>query len=258
MKITFLGTGNSIGIPIIGSKHPVCLSNNSKDKRLRSSIIIEINNKYFLIDCSPDFRYQMLKNNYNKIDAILITHEHYDHIGGLEDIRPINNKNNKEFISIPIYSSQRVLENIKKRLFYIYNKKTNIIKVNLLKIEKNYNCFSILNEKVYPLFIWHGLLPILGFRIKNFAYIIDASFIPNSTIRKLNGLDILILNIFKKKHNKNIISFSNLFSQTLKFIRTIRPKKVYLTHISNTFGFHEKIQKNLPKNIYLAYDGLII
>ncbi|WP_185857987.1 MBL fold metallo-hydrolase [Blattabacterium cuenoti] len=254
MKIIFLGTGTSQGNPIIGSKHPVCLSKNSKDKRLRSSILIEKDKKIFLIDCSPDFRYQMLRSNYDKLNAILITHEHYDHVGGLDDIRSINFHMNKP---IPIYGLRRVIENLKKRLFYLFsdNKKSNISKIDVHQLDVYDNFFFIENYKIFPLLIWHGNLTILGFRIENFAYITDASEIPIQTIQKLKGINILVLNVLRKIE-KN--PFPVMLSETLNIIQKICPKKTYLTHISHTFGFHEKIETQLPKNVYLAYDKLII
>ncbi|WP_185857354.1 MBL fold metallo-hydrolase [Blattabacterium cuenoti] len=254
MKITFLGTGTSQGIPIIGSRHPVCLSKNSKDKRLRSSILIEKDEKNFLIDCGPDFRYQMLRNNYKKLNAIFMTHEHQDHIGGLDDIRPINSNINKP---IPIYGLRRVVESLKKRFSYIFleNQKSNFSKISVHELDDYTNFFFVENYKIYPLSIWHGHLPILGFRIENFAYITDASSIPVKTIQQLKGINILVLNVLRKIE-KNPFSF--MLSETLNIIQQIRPQKTYLTHISHTFGFHEEIETQLPKNVYLAYDRLII
>ncbi|AFJ90496.1 MBL fold metallo-hydrolase [Blattabacterium sp. (Blaberus giganteus)] len=254
MKITFLGTGTSQGIPVIGSKHPVCLSKNSKDKRLRSSILIEKEKKIFLIDCGPDFRYQMLRSNHEKLNAIFITHEHQDHIGGLDDIRSINLNMNQ---SIPIYGLRRVIENLKKRFFYIFskNKKSNISVITVHELDDCKKFFFVENSKIFPLSIWHDYLPILGFRIENFAYITDASRIPIQTIQKLKGINILVLNVLRKVP-KN--PFSIILDDTLNIIREICPQKTYLTHISHTFGFHEKIEPQLPKNVYLAYDKLIL
>ncbi|WP_185856100.1 MBL fold metallo-hydrolase [Blattabacterium cuenoti] len=255
MKITFLGTGTSQGIPIIGSKHPVCLSKNAKDKRLRSSILIEKNKKYFLIDCGPDFRYQMLRSNHEKLNAIFITHEHQDHIGGLDDIRPLNLIMKKP---IPVYGLRRVLESLKKRFDYIFSsekKKFTTSNISIHELDNYQDFFIVEYLKIFPLSIWHGKLPILGFRIEDFAYITDASCIPIQTIKQLKGLDVLVLNILRKvpQHTSHFT-----LSESLKIIQKISPKKAYLTHISHFLGFHEEIQKKLPKNVYLSYDGLII
>ncbi|WP_185866049.1 MBL fold metallo-hydrolase [Blattabacterium cuenoti] len=254
MKITFLGTGTSQGVPIIGSKHPVCFSKNPKDKRLRSSVLIEKNKKCFLIDCGPDFRYQMLRNDHERLDAIFITHEHHDHIGGLDDIRPFYFNMNKP---IPVYGLRRVLEDLKKRFFYFFseNQKSNISKISMHELDTYKDFFIVEDFKVFPLSIWHGDLSILGFRIENFAYITDASSIPLQTIQQLKELDILVLNVLRKTP-KDPSHFT--LSKSLDVIQKIRPKKTYLTHISHMIGFHEKIETQLPKNVYLAYDGLII
>ncbi|WP_185863284.1 MBL fold metallo-hydrolase [Blattabacterium cuenoti] len=258
MKITFLGTGTSQGIPVIGSKHPVCLSKNLKDKRLRCSVLIEKDKKNFLIDCGPDFRYQMLRSNYEKLNAIFMTHEHQDHIGGLDDIRPINHNMN---MPISIYGLRRVIDNLKKRFFYIFseNKKSNVSRIFSHELDDYKDFFLVENSKIFPLSIWHGDLPILGFRIGNFAYITDASTIPIQTIQQLKGINVLVLNVLRnvlKKVEKNPFPF--MLSDTLNIIQKISPKKTYLTHISHTFGFHEEIETQLPNNVYLAYDELII
>ncbi|WGH26929.1 MAG: MBL fold metallo-hydrolase [Candidatus Bostrichicola ureolyticus] len=247
MKITFLGTGTSQGIPVIGLTNPICFSTDFKDKRLRSSILIKKKNTNILIDCGPDFRYQMLRSKNNNIDAILLTHEHNDHISGLDDIYPINKK------KIYIYGLPRTLEILKKRFFYFFSEEKKF-NVQLINIE-TYITFSISNIEIMPLLIMHGKLPILGYRINNIAYITDANFIPNETINKLKGLEILILNSLRKKpkHKSHFI-----LSESLKLIEILKPKKTYLTHISHLLGFHAIVEQELPNNIYLAYDGLIL
>lgn len=253
MIIKFLGTGTSQGIPIIGCNHPVCFSKDPKDKRLRSSIIIENNKKFFLIDCGPDFRYQMILWKYNIIDAILLTHEHHDHTSGLDDIKQINNITNK---NIPVYSLPRVLNEIKNRFYYFFLEKkypgTSRIDLYSLQVNKQINIKGL---EVLPLSIIHGKLPILGYRIKDFAYITDASFIPNNTLKLLKGVNTLVLNTLRKepKHHSHFI-----LNEALEIINIINPNKTYLTHISHLLGFHSNISKELPKNIYLAYDGLIL
>lgn len=253
MKINFLGTGTSQGIPIIGSFHPVCLSKDPRDKRFRSSILIEKNKKFFLIDCGPDFRSQMIFGGHNYIDVILLTHEHSDHTLGLDDIRPINHNINK---TIPLYALPRVLNEIKHRFYYFFDKKKypGVSDINLCKLEigqtKNIEGLNIL-----PLLIWHGKLPILGYRIDNFAYITDASFIPEESLQALEGLTLLVINALRKepKHPSHFTLF-----EALNIINRLNPKISYLTHVSHLLGFHSKIINELPINVTLAYDGLSI
>ncbi|MFA9290615.1 MAG: MBL fold metallo-hydrolase [Solirubrobacteraceae bacterium] len=250
-SLTFLGTGTSQGIPVIGSNHPVCNSINKKDKRLRSSVLYSVNNKNILIDCGPDFRYQMLSNNINHIDSILFTHEHNDHVLGLDDIRPIVFRSKK---NMPIYANGRVLNELKKRFPYIYEpiKYFGIPSVDEHEI---INEFLIDEIKIEPINIMHGRLPILGFKIFNTAYITDASYIADEEKSKIKNLDILIINSLRKEPEH----FSHFtLNQTLEVIKELAPKKAYITHISHQLGFHDEVQNELPENVFLSYDGLTL
>jgi phosphoribosyl 1,2-cyclic phosphate phosphodiesterase len=251
MKITFLGTGTSFGVPYINCNHPVCLSSNPKDKRLRSSILIEKDNNTFLIDCGPDFRQQMLYNNVQKIDAILFTHEHADHIAGLDDIRPFCQQQG----ALPIYAHQRVLDSLIKRFDYIFTTKnrykgapsviTNII---------TNNEFSINNQKIIPIDVLHGNWQVFGFRIDNFAYVTDVSSINKSEKQKLTNLDLLVLDSLRIEAHPTHFCLD----EALALIDELKPKKAYLTHISHKLGFYDKVSKTLPYNVFLAYDNLKI
>lgn len=252
MRIKFLGTGTSQGVPIIGSTHPVCLSSNPKDKRLRCSALITTDNhQKLLIDCGPDFRQQMLINQENQVDAVLLTHEHNDHTIGLDDLRPIifNNKKN-----MPIYCLQRVAGEIQERFPYAFSeiKYPGAPSFDLHIIDNEF----IINENlIIPIHILHHQLPILGFKIKNLAYITDASFIPDEERNKLKNLDILVINCLRKedKHPAHFI-----LPEVLELIKELKPQKTYLTHLSHRIGFHEETQSQLPSNVFLAYDGLEI
>lgn len=252
MKLKFLGTGTSQGVPIIGSNHPVCLSQNPKDKRLRCSALITTDhNKKILIDCGPDFRQQMLNNNESDIDAVLLTHEHNDHVIGLDDLRPIIFKKQN---NIPIYCLQRVANEIKNRFHYAFSevKYPGAPSFDLHPIEADFNINRV---EITPINVLHNQLPILGFKIKDLAYITDASFIPQAEYKKLSHLDILIINCLRKE-NPHPAHF--ILPEVLSLIETLKPKKTYLTHLSHLIGFHNETEKELPKNIHLAYDGLEI
>lgn len=252
MKLYFLGTGTSQGIPVIGSKHPVCLSENSKDKRLRVSVWLKSENLSVVIDCGPDFRQQMLASRCDYIDAIFFTHEHADHTAGIDDIRPFN------FVQgdIPIYASERVIQNLKKRFDYVFEteeKYPGAPSVIANIISKN-TTFEIKKCKIIPIDIMHGNLPILGFRIADFAYLTDVKTINDHNIKKLYGIKTLIVNALRiEEHNTHF----NL-EEALAFIKIINPQKTYLTHISHLFGFHNDIEKMLPPNVFIAYDNLSI
>ena len=252
MKVYFLGTGTSQGIPVIGSKHPVCLSQNPNDKRLRVSVWIEWDNNSFVIDCGPDFRQQMITSGCPKIDAILFTHEHSDHSAGLDDIRPFFFKQG----NIPVYGHQRVLNNLKKRFDYIFetqNKYPGSPGVSPIEVENNI-AIEIDSKKIIPINAMHGDLQVFGYRFDNFAYLTDVKTIETVEIDKIKNLEVLVINALREDaHNTHF----NL-QEALDFINIVQPKKTYLTHISHAFGFHEEVQKKLPENVFLAYDNLII
>ena len=252
MKVYFLGTGTSQGIPVIGSNHSVCLSNNPKDKRLRVSVWISWEEFSLVIDCGPDFRQQMLTSKCTKVEAILYTHEHADHTAGMDDIRPFNFKQG----NIPIYAHQRVLENLKKRFDYIFeteNKYPGSPTVSPIQVINN-KTFILGEKTVIPIDVMHGNLQVFGYRIDDFAYLTDVKTIGKSELEKLKNLDVLVVNALREEaHNTHF----NL-QEALDFIALVQPKKTYLTHISHLFGFHDEVQQKLPKNVYLAYDNLVI
>jgi phosphoribosyl 1,2-cyclic phosphate phosphodiesterase len=252
LKVYFLGTGTSQGIPVIGSHHSVCQSTDSKDKRLRVSIWLHWDEHSYIIDCGPDFRQQMLQSQCQKIDGILYTHEHADHTAGLDDIRPFNFKQG----ALPIYAHERVLANLKKRFEYVFETENRYpgapsIKPIKIKIEE---AFSIGNKMAIPINVMHGNLQVFGFRIDDFAYLTDVKTIDEKEILKLKGVKILVVNALREEPHH---SHFNL-EEALNFIDLIQPEKAYLTHISHLFGFHEDIQKKLPENVFVAYDTLEI
>jgi len=252
LKVYFLGTGTSQGIPVIGSNHPVCKSTDPKDKRLRVSVWISWEDASYVIDCGPDFRQQMLTSNCQKLDGILFTHEHADHTAGLDDIRPFYFKQG----DIPVFAHRRVLENLTKRFDYIFekeNKYPGAPSVQLNEVVKG-KSFPIGGKMVVPIDVMHGNLQVFGYRIDDFAYLTDVKTITPSEIEKLSGLKVLVINALRiEPHDTHF----NL-EEALSFIEVIKPGKTYLTHISHIFGFHQEIEKNLPENVFLAYDNLEI
>ncbi|MDO5656305.1 MAG: MBL fold metallo-hydrolase [Flavobacteriaceae bacterium] len=249
-QIIFLGTGTSQGVPVIGCTHPVCLSHNPKDKRLRASVLVQAGSLNILIDCGPDFRQQMLRENLEKVDAVLITHEHNDHIIGLDDLRPLNFLTGKD---MPIYAQNRVLKEIVLRFPYVFeeNKYPGAPSAELISIDQKE--FYISNEKIIPLPVIHGSLDTFGYRIGNMAYLTDVSLIPKTTFPLLENLDILIIDALRKspEHYSHLTLY-----QAIDYARIIKPKKTYFTHISHHIGFYDEVEKELPKNMHLAYDGL--
>jgi phosphoribosyl 1,2-cyclic phosphate phosphodiesterase len=252
LKVYFLGTGTSQGIPVIGSNHPVCKSTDFKDKRLRVSVWVTWDDYSYVIDCGPDFRQQMLASNCQKVDGILFTHEHADHTSGIDDIRPFNFKQGE----IPIYAHDRVINNLKERFNYIFttvNRYPGAPSVKTIAVV-NDEPFQIGNKVAIPVNVMHGNLQVFGYRVDDFAYLTDVKTIDESEILKLKNLKVLVINTLREEPH-----FSHLnLEEALDLIALLKPEKTYLTHISHHFGFHEEVQKKLPENVYLAYDNLEI
>lgn len=279
--IRFLGTGTSFGIPRIGCNCQVCTSNDPRDKRTRTSAIISINNTNILIDCGPDFRTQILNAGITQIDALLLTHSHYDHMGGVDDLRPFCTESKP----LPIYCQADVADDLRRQLPYCFsdnrypgvptfdihiintNNPTNISNpinvsspinisntTNVSSPINVSNSFSINGITIISLPLHHGRLPILGYRIGNTTYITDALTIPTSTLRLMAGTDTLIINALRHQEHH---SHMNL-TQALNIISIIQPRQAYLTHIDHRLGLHAQIDPTLPPNTHLAYDNLTI
>lgn len=251
MEITFLGTGTSQGIPVIGSRHEVCLSKDKYDKRLRSSILVAWDDYKYVIDCGPDFRQQMLTEKIDDINGILFTHYHADHTAGLDDIRPFSNING----NVPFFAEKKVIDNLKERFEYIFATKNRYLgapSVALNEIENK--PFQLENMEVIPVEILHGQLKIFGYRFRDFAYITDAKNVEIKEKEKLNNLDVLVVNALRIEDHPTHFNLQ----EALDFIKEIGPKRAYLTHISHKLGFHSEVSKLLPKNVFLAFDGLKI
>ncbi len=251
MKITFLGTGTSQGVPVVACNCLVCLSDNSKDKRLRTSIMVEHLGQNLVIDSGPDFRQQMLREEVQKLDALLLTHEHKDHIAGLDDIRAFNYISKQK---LDVYAVERVQEAVKREFHYIFSGENypGIPKINLLTIHNQ--PFQAAGMHITPIEVLHYKLPVMGFRIQDFTYITDANFIGSEEMEKIRGSKVVVINALR--HEKHISHFN--LEEAIAILEDLKPKKAYLTHISHQLGLHDEINKKLPHFIKCAYDGLQI
>lgn len=252
LKITFLGTGTSQGIPVIGSTDPVCLSEDPRDKRLRVSVLIEARDTNLVIDCGPDFRQQMLRHPVRRLDAILFTHEHADHTAGIDDIRPFFFRQG----DIPVYAHPRVISSLKRRFDYIFadeNRYPGAPAVEIHEVEKG-KPFSLGEVWVTPIDARHNRLQVFGYRIADFAYLTDVKTLEPGEMEHLEGLKVLVVNALRKEPHH---SHFNL-EEALEFIEKVKPERAYLTHISHKMGFHGEVEEELPQHVFLAYDNLTL
>jgi phosphoribosyl 1,2-cyclic phosphate phosphodiesterase len=251
MKVTFLGTGTSQGVPVIACECGVCRSPDEKDKRLRSSVMVEVDGKVIVIDSGPDFRQQMLRTGVTRLDGLLLTHEHKDHIAGLDDIRAFNFRLKKK---IDVYATEHVQYALIREFAYIFSdfKYPGIPEIELHTIDKN--SFTVDGLEIIPVEVKHYRLPVLGFRIGDFTYITDANYIGDEEKKKIHGSKVLVLNALRRTDH---ISHFTLF-QAVELIKELKPQQAFLTHISHQLGKHEDVNRELPEFIRCAYDGLCL
>ena len=251
MKITFLGTGTSQGVPPIGCRSDVCLSENPRDKRLRASIHIEWNGLSLVVDCGPDFRYQMIRAGISRVDALLFTHEHRDHTAGLDDIRPFNYLQEG---ALPVYLHPRVYQAFQGQFDYIFQPVPypGIPQIDWHLIDNE--AFEISGHVIRPVEVLHYKLPVLGFVFDRFAYVTDANFISDKEKEKLKGMDVLVLNALRREAH---ISHFTL-AEAVALAKELGAKQTYFTHMSHQIGLHDDVCSELPEGIDLAHDGLVV
>lgn len=250
-KVTFLGTGTSQGIPMIACDCTVCKSTDERDKRLRVSIHVEIGGKSFIIDTGPDFRQQVLRAGIKRLDAVLYTHEHKDHTAGMDDVRGFNYH---QQATIPLYARAQVIEQLKREFAYAFgeNKYPGAPEIDVYEIDGT--PFTVQGIAIQPIFVKHYYLDVLGFRFGNFAYVTDANAITPEEQDKLRGLDVLVINALRK--TTHVSHFT--LAEALEVIADLQPKQAYITHISHQMGLHAAVNKELPPNVSLAHDGLVL
>lgn len=252
MKVWFLGTGTSQGIPVIGCNDAVCLSSDPRDKRLRVSVWIHWGDSSYVIDCGPDFRQQMLASKCPKVDGILYTHEHSDHTAGLDDIRPFFFRQG----DIPVYAHERVINSLRKRFDYVFTEEGKYPGAPSVTVHEvvNGQPFRLGGEDVIPVNVMHGDLDVFGYRIGDFAYLTDIKYIAPEEKQKLGGLKVLVVSALR--HEPHDTHYN--LEEALALIQELKPERAYLTHISHHMGFHADVQEKLPHNVFLAYDNLEI
>ncbi|MFT4545174.1 MAG: phosphoribosyl 1,2-cyclic phosphate phosphodiesterase [Bacteroidia bacterium] len=251
ITLEFLGTGTSQGVPVLGCNCDVCKSDDQRDNRLRSSVIVSVNDKKIVIDTGPDFRQQMLRSNNVDADAVLFTHEHMDHIAGLDDIRAINFLQRK---NMPLFGSEGVEESLRRIYHYAFAENpypgAPVIEFNRIENQP----FEILGIPVIPIAVKHGRMPVFGFRFGDLTYITDAKYIDDEEREKIRGTKTLVLNALRKKEHHAHLNLE----QALELVEDLKPERAYFTHVSHLLGTHKEVEKELPPHVKLAYDGLII
>lgn len=250
MKLTFLGTGTSTGVPVIRCECATCRSRDEHDKRLRSSVMVTYKGKNLLIDCGPDFREQMLRQNSPNLEALLITHSHYDHVGGVDDLRPYCALGD----SFPLYCRHDVAEDLRARVPYCFAEAPYPGVPAFTITEITNRPLRVADIDIVPLEVMHHSLPIIGFKIGNLAYITDAKTIPECTLQIIRGIDTLVINALRFKEHHSHLSLE----QALKVIEEVKPRVAYLTHMSHDIGPAAETALRLPEGVKLAYDGLVI
>ena len=251
MTITFLGTGTSQGVPIIGCQCAVCISLDFRDKRLRTSVHLEIAGKSIIIDSGPDFRQQVLRNRIMTLDALVFTHQHKDHVAGMDDVRGFNFKQQK---AMPIYARAEVIAQLEREFAYVFakDKYPGVPQVEVHTITDE--PFDVLGTVWTPIEVMHYKMPVFGYRIDNFTYITDAKYISEQEKEKIKGTEVLVLNALQPQEHISHLTLQ----EALALAEELQPRMTYLTHLSHRMGLHQEVSQQLPNNVVLAYDGLTI
>ena len=251
LKVTFLGTGTSSGVPMVACDCDICISDNSKDKRLRSSILIELEGVSVVVDTGPDFRYQMLREKVKRLDAIVFTHEHKDHVAGLDDVRAFNHIMKS---SMQIFATERVQTALKRDFYYAFetDKYPGVPQIELNTITNK--PFWVEGIKFEPIELLHYKMPVFGYRVGKFAYVTDANKITDQELEKLIGVEVLVINALRE--SPHISHFS--LNESLDIIKRVAPNKAYLTHLSHQMPKYDDLLKKLPENVFPSYDGLVL
>lgn len=252
MKLTFLGTGTSQGIPVIACDCDVCRSPDPLDKRLRTSVLVQNGEQTVVIDTGPDFRQQMLREGVKRLDGVVFTHPHKDHVAGMDDIRSFNFRQRR---AMDVFANEMTTTALKREFYYVFeaDKYPGVPSVNLHHIDEDQS-FEAGGMEFTPIPVLHYKMPVLGFRVGDMAYVTDANLIPQKSIDRLQGLDILVLNALRKRKH---LSHFNL-EEALEMVERLQPKRAYFTHLSHLMGTHAETAKDLPDNVHIAYDGLSV